>query len=108
MIGLILIYFIGKSFYKLAEKHKKSEWGFAILGVALFYIGSFVGGFIVGILFEVFSPGTIDGLSDTILGVIGLPFGLITWWFSLKQITKKWETNAVTLDMDVLDDNLME
>ncbi len=107
MFGLILIYFIGKSFFKLAEKHKKSEWGYAVLGVALYYIGSFSGAFIVTVLFELFSPGTLDNIEDTLLGLMGVPFGLITWWFALKQITKKWESNAVTLDMEVLDDNLM-
>lgn len=107
MIGIILIYFIGKSFFKLAEKHRKSEWGYAILGVVLYYLGSFAGAFIVGILLEVFSPGTLDTMSETLLGVIGVPFGLLTWWFSLKQITKKWETKAVTIDMEVLDDNLL-
>lgn len=107
MFGLILIYFIGKSFFKLAEKHNKSEWGYAILGVALYYIGSFAGAFIIGVLFEIFSPGSLDNMDNTVLGLFGVPFGLFTWWFSLKQITKKWETNAVTMDMEVLDDNLM-
>jgi hypothetical protein len=37
MLGIFLIYFIGKSFYNLAEKHGRSKWGFAILGVVVYY-----------------------------------------------------------------------
>jgi hypothetical protein len=33
MLGLILIYFVGKAFYDLAGLHGKSQWGFAILGI---------------------------------------------------------------------------
>ncbi len=32
MIELVLIFFVGKAFYDLAGRHKKHQWGFAILG----------------------------------------------------------------------------
>ena len=35
MLGLVLLYWIGKYFYKLAEEYDKSKWGFAILGLVL-------------------------------------------------------------------------
>ncbi len=44
MLGLFLLYFIGKIFYQLAEAHNKNKWVFAILGVIAYYAGTFLGG----------------------------------------------------------------
>jgi hypothetical protein len=44
MLGLVFIYFIGRYYYKLAENHNRSKWGFAVLGVATYYGGTFAAG----------------------------------------------------------------
>jgi hypothetical protein len=41
MLGILLFYFIGKSFYKLAEIYDKSKWTFAVLGVATFFVANY-------------------------------------------------------------------
>lgn len=78
MLGLILIYFIGKQFYKLAEEFKKSKWGFAILGVVSYYAGTFIAGMAIGIYYELWGTGSIDNLSDIELSLLALPMGLLT------------------------------
>ena len=35
MLGLLLIYFIGKYFYDLAAEFEKNKWLYAILGVVM-------------------------------------------------------------------------
>ena len=37
MLGLLLIYWIGKKYYELATEHNRSPWGYAILGVFVYY-----------------------------------------------------------------------
>ena len=69
MLGLILLFWIGKYFYKLAEKYNKSEWGFAILGIVVYYAGIFMSSIIIGILLELFSPGSIDEINETLFGL---------------------------------------
>lgn len=94
MLGLILIYFIGKNFYKLAEAHGKSKWGFAILGVISYYFGTFVFGMIIGIIIELWSTSSIDDFSDMQLGFMALPFGILTCvglYYLLKRLWKKDE-----------------
>ena len=46
MLGFILLYWIGKYFYKLAEKYQKSEWGYALLGIGSYYGGILLAGFL--------------------------------------------------------------
>ena len=48
MLGLLLLYWIGKYFYKLAEAYDKSKWGFTILGIVVYYAGIVVLGLILG------------------------------------------------------------
>ena len=69
MLGLLLLYWVGKYFYKLAEEHDKSKWGFAILGVVSYYAGIVVFGFITGIVMELTAPGYIDTIHETLVGV---------------------------------------
>jgi len=76
MLGLLLIYFIGKYFYTLADDHGKNKWVFALLGIATYYVGTFVGGLIVGIGIEFWGETSIDEMSSLALGLIALPFGL--------------------------------
>ncbi|MDO6759789.1 hypothetical protein Q4566_06210 [Tamlana sp. 2_MG-2023] len=103
MLGLVLLYWIGKYFYKLAEVYNKSKWGFVILGILSYYSGILLFGFIVGILFELFSPGAIDGINDTLLGILFLPFGILSCYLFYKFLEKTWEKNKPNL-MESIDE----
>lgn len=76
MLGLLLIYFIGKYYYDLAINHGKNKWAFALLGVATYYVGTFVGGLVIGIGIELWGETSVDDMSSLVLGLIALPFGL--------------------------------
>jgi len=110
MIGLILIYFVGKAFYDLAKVHDKNAWGFAILGVASYYGGIFIGGMIIGLLVELFFlPGFIDETSDgesMWLGFAALPIGILTCWGTYhllkRSLSKPKEVSRQTLDADLI------
>jgi len=94
MLGLVLLYWIGKYYYKLAESFNKNKWGFAILGIAIYYIGIMVFGFIVGIIFELVSPGYLDTFNDKILGLLLLPFGILNCYLAYKYLEKTWVKNT--------------
>ena len=103
MLGLILLYFIGKSFYTLAEENNRSRWGFTILGIAIYYIGSFLGGLILGLLTYVFGY-YIDFENELLLGFLAFPFGLLAWWVLYTLLKKNWEKNPNTKNSEILDD----
>lgn len=88
MVGLLLLYFVGKAFYALSERHNRSKWGFAILGVGSYYLGTFIGGFVVAILYEVVLEQSIDDMNDMLLGLMALPFGVLACWGFYKILEK--------------------
>lgn len=93
MLGLVLLYWIGKYFYKLAEEYTKNKWGFAILGIGVYYLGTFIFGIIFMIIGEVITPGYIDTFNETLLSFIALPFGILSCYLLYKYLQKTWKKN---------------
>jgi len=93
MLGLVLIYWIGKYFYVLAEKYNQNKWLFAVLGVVMYYFGTLVAGVFIGIAIEVFD---VDfNLENTfLLSVIALPFGIAFCWTFYYLLEKSWKKIA--------------
>ena len=74
MIGILLLFFIGKYYYKLAEAHDKSKWGYAILGIVMYYASVVVSGLLLGIVIELIWPGAVDTINELLLSILVLPF----------------------------------
>ena len=106
MLGLILLYWLGKYFYLLAEKHNKHKWGFAILGVISYYAGSFIAGMIIGVAIIYFQGEyALDEMSDISMSLISLPFGLLSTWGLYQFLKKRWQKETVPVtNAEILDD----
>lgn len=89
MLGLVLIYFIGKQFYTLAEDRDMHKWLYAIIGIATYYMGTFISGILIGIYSELFGNG-IESMNDLVVGIIAIPFGLLAIWGLYTALDKKW------------------
>jgi uncharacterized membrane protein len=107
MLSIIFIYFVGKAFYDLAKKYSKSEWGFAILGVATYYVGLFGGAFIVGVIIEINSPGYVDDSNSTFVGLLGIPVGIAACWGTYTLLKKSWSKPKETDTSATLDGGLI-
>ena len=106
MIGIVFIYFVGKKFYTLAEEKHKKKWLYAILGVLSYYFGLITGGIFLGILLEIFMPGTIDSMNDIALSLLCIPFGLLAC-FGLYWIFKyAWQGDEIIETNDFPAENL--
>lgn len=102
MLGLLLIYFIGKNYMNLAVEHNKTKWLFAILGVVAYYVGMFLGGLILGLIIHLTQPLWLESTSDFIWSLFCLPFGVgatVGLYFILK---KSWTKNHV-VQTEILD-----
>ncbi|WP_248723893.1 hypothetical protein [Seonamhaeicola sp. ML3] len=103
MLGLILVYFIGKRFYDLSVAYNQKKWLFAILGVASYYVGAIViGGFTLGIIDGLFDLG-IDWDNNLGAGLLALPFGLLTVYLFYILLKKKWEKTGVEVKDEIQD-----
>ncbi|MFK8059713.1 MAG: hypothetical protein AB8B78_06430 [Polaribacter sp.] len=93
ILGVVLLYWIGKYFYKLAEKYNKNQWGFAILGVVSYYGGIYVSAFIIGIIAEILSPDFFIGFDETVFALLLIPFGFLSCYLLYKYLEKTWKKN---------------
>ncbi len=103
MLGLIIIYFIGKWFYKLAEKHDRQKWLFAILGVVVYYGMSLLGGIVIVIIAISAGNEAILDTPDILLGLMGVPIGLLSMWGFHTILRKNWEANPKNSQSELLD-----
>jgi len=108
MIGLFLIYFIGKKFYELAHDYNKNRWGFAILGIISYYAGTFIAGVLLGIIGLLIESNFVETTPKIILGLIGVPFGLLGSWVFYKLLVSQWNKQVTLKSNDTLDGNLMQ
>lgn len=108
MLGLFLLYFIGNAYYKLAEAYKKSKWGFAILGVVAYYAGTFLGGIVIALYYELVLMESAESVSDLLLTFLALPFGLLVCWGFYKFLQHQWKKPDSFSQPDVLDSELMQ
>lgn len=100
MLGLILLYWIGKYFYKLAEEYDKNKWAHAIFGIAVYYGGALGVGITFGIVAEIMSPGFIDSINETLLSIMMLPFGILSCYLLYKYLEKTWKKNLPINEID--------
>lgn len=113
IIGIFLIYFLGKTFYELAKKAGKStslQWLFAVLGVLSYYVGTFVGALIVFLCIDFFLPQYYDLMdNDIATTLIGLVFGILGCWIFytvLKNMWNKQDRTTYIEDENILDADL--
>ena len=102
MLGLVFLYFIGKYFYKLAEKFNEKKWLYAILGIGVYYVGTFIGGIILGII-DGLTNIDFDWENDIALGLIALPFGIAATFIFYYILKKHWEKSIVFKEDEIQD-----
>ncbi|MDO1500340.1 hypothetical protein Q2T40_09380 [Winogradskyella maritima] len=95
MLGLLLLYWIGKYFYKLAESHDKSKWGLAILGIVVYYAGIIISSFIIALFMEFVSPGSVDALNETLFSLLMIPLGILCSYLLYKFLEKRFEEDRL-------------
>ncbi len=105
MLGLLLLYFIGKYFYDLAGSYGKPKWGYAILGIISYYAGTFIGGLVIGFVYvQTSDPMAIDGIPDLALGLLVLPFGLAACWVLYTLLKRHWDKERTNRGGGTLDE----
>lgn len=107
MLAFLLLYFIGKQFYNLAESFQKNGWGYAIAGIAAYYGGTFIGGFIIAIAYLTLSTTPYEEANEYGLTLLALPFGLLGCWVLYRILKNNWEKKPASAGMDILDEDIL-
>ena len=103
MFGLLLLYFIGEKFYKLAASFDKSKWGYTILGIVAYYIGTFVFAVLLWVGVYLWGDTLEEEMNSTLINIVAVPFGLLSCYGLYTFLKKHWGKNSVE-DPGVLDD----
>lgn len=106
LVALLLIYGIGKKFYELAFNYERSQWGYAIAGVASYYAGTFVSVLIIAVILEIYNPGYVES-NEGWLGVLGIPFGILACWGLYKILENSWSKSKASSQPDTLDGGMI-
>lgn len=101
MLGLLLIYWIGKWYYNLAKEYNKNKIVFAILGVVTYYGFTVLAAAAIIILAD---AEWVYNTPDQLLGLMGVPFGLAAMWGLYTVLKNSWKKEIVN-DVQLLDDN---
>ena len=95
IIGLLLIYFIGKSFYELAHTHNRSKWGYAILGIVTYYGLQLLLGFGIGFYLVLRNgDGAITTETELVVTIVGVAIAAFGTWGLHYLLKKSWEKNV--------------
>ncbi len=98
MLGILLIYWIGKYYYNLADEHDKRKWGFAFLGIGIYYAGLLSFGFLIGVILSLIDPSLIERINEYLLAILALPGGILTTYAVYKYLEKKWAKEMKKFD----------
>ncbi|MBT8265900.1 MAG: hypothetical protein KJO41_10395 [Bacteroidia bacterium] len=102
MLGLLLIFFIGKYFYELAQDYYKQRWLYAILGVVVYYAAGAVFGIILGVA-DVFLGLGIDWENSFGWNLVGIPIGIAADYGFYILLKRKWEREVVVPKDEIMD-----
>lgn len=108
MLGIILLYYVGKPFYELAEVHLKNKWLWAILGCLIYYLGTIIAGLGLFIMFDI--ADYESRATKFLIELFCVPFGLLAAWGFYKALENSWKkkSNSANADIDILDDFLIK
>ena len=105
MLGVVIIYFLGRSVYRLAETYHKNTWGHAVGSVLFYYLGTFVAGIAIYLLADL-NGGNLENTSDMAINLMAVPFGL-AFWYAYRAFFKHRWAQAPESDMELLDGDFM-
>ncbi|MFY0604788.1 MAG: hypothetical protein JXQ93_12690 [Flavobacteriaceae bacterium] len=104
MIGILLIFFIGKYFYKLAEQYEKNKWGYGILGVVSYYAGTMLYGLFYGIIyFSMYPDANEDSIDDLSFRLIAVVVGIVACVGLYFLLERNWKKNKKIDPKDSID-----
>lgn len=104
MLGLLLLYWIGKKYSALAKQYARKPVGPVIGGIVVYYLFFFVS---VSIFDAINANKNYDLSMNLLATLVSMPVGLLATWGLYKYLEKKW-SNVPFEENDLLDEDLIQ
>lgn len=92
ILGIIILIFVGRQFYQLAQKYEQNNaWVYPVLGIVSYYAGVLIGGLILGVFLGLFFPDFLDKTSELALGLLTIPLGILACWGLYQLLKTTWK-----------------
>lgn len=105
MLGLLLLYYVGKAFYNLAIANNKNGWLFGILGVVVYYGGIFIGQVLIILVYTLWLKEDVEGLNNMLIALMSIPVGILTCWGFYALLKRSWTKPQRVFEENILDDD---
>lgn len=102
MLGILLIYYIGKRFYELADTYEKHKWVYAITSVVMYYLSGIVIITLLVILDDLFFWG-FDWDTRFGMNLLSIPVGLLAVWLLYNGLEKRWKKSTAKFEDEIQD-----
>ena len=103
MLGLLLLYFIGKRFYDLSVDYKQNKWLYATLSIVVYYAGGLFFVLLIAFLDAYIFEWGFDWESSYGMNLLVIPFGLIVVWVFYMLLENRWKKNIVVIKDEIQD-----
>lgn len=103
MLGILLIYFIGKRFYDLAFEFDKNKWLYAILGIMTYYATGAIFILLIALLDVYIYEWNFDWDSSVGMNLLVVPSGLLGTYALYIVFKNNWKKSTVVI-IDEIDD----
>lgn len=102
MLGILLIYFIGKRFYDLSVEYNQNKWLYAVLSIVIYYASGLIFGVVLALL-DMFFEWGIEWEDNFGINLLGIPVGLLAVWGFYLILESKWKKPAVIVKDEISD-----
>ena len=103
MLGLLLLYFIGKKFYALAGLLGKHKWLYSILSAVCYFVVGFILSGLVIILDLMVFEWNFNWEASWGMSYISVPFGLLGVLIFYNFLKNSWERFEILVKDDLQD-----
>ncbi|MEZ4792996.1 MAG: hypothetical protein R2783_05920 [Gelidibacter sp.] len=102
MLEIVIVFLIGKYFYKLAEEFDQSKWLYAVIGVLTYFAGAFIAGVILFFVDLQFDMG-VNWENTLLLTLLVLPFAVATCYLLHYLLKRSWSKSTVVTKDEIQD-----
>ena len=107
MLGILLIFFIGRYFYNLALKYDKNGWLYAVIGVVTYYGTGLLVGFALAILALILEWEDFLYEENTLfLNLLSIPVGILGCYILYYFLERYFKNNVKSTKPNTLDEEL--